>query len=305
MIVQAGPTIGADYPGMLLIVFAVLGLASVVYVALKFDRRAPAIALLLGLGMLFTLVGYQRSAKQSALIAEESAELAEREAEAEAMKLQQMYEELSRPRIKLDADDAEEPSGKKSQTNERTEDAANEDSTTEAKRPGWVDQPAQRVGNVFRKVVVSDPYDSIEACHRGLQDHQLRDAINERIDELAPNRYRPALEKLGLGPDFMWRDLCSVEWVETLDVSFGEMKRVYALLEFDAAVDRQIAKAYRDYERQFRINEVGGVAGIGLGSLALLFGLLKVDTWTKGYYTKRLFFGVPAVIIAVVALLIS
>ncbi len=302
---QASPTLGADYPAMLLIVFAVLGLASVVYVALKFDRRAPAIALLLGIGVLFTLVGYRRSATKSALIAEKRAELAVIEAEAEAIKLQQMYEELSRPRIKLDADDAEEPSGKQPQRPENAADATKEDSETEPQRPDWVDQPAKRVGNVFRKVVVSDPYDTVEACHRGLQDHQLREAINERIDEIAPNRYRPALEKLGLGPDFMWRELCSVEWVETLDVSFGEMKRVHALLEFDAAIDRQITKAYRDYEKHFRINEVGSYAGIGLGSLAVLFGLLKLDTWTKGYYTKRLFFGVPAVIIAVVALLIS
>ena len=32
------------------------------------------------------------------------------------------------------------------------------------------------------------------------------------------------------------------------------------------------------------------------------YGLLKVDTWTKGYYTKRLFLGVPAAIIGFVAL---
>jgi hypothetical protein len=31
--------------------------------------------------------------------------------------------------------------------------------------------------------------------------------------------------------------------------------------------------------------------------LTLVWGLLKIDTATKGYYTKRLFLGVPAAII--------
>ena len=103
----------------------------------------------------------------------------------------------------------------------------------------------------------------------------------------------------------MWRDICQNHWVETLELGVGDMKRVYGLVEFNAAADRQLTKAYQDYERQFRVREVGGIAGIGLGSLALLFGLLKVDTWTKGYYTKRLFFGVPAVIIGFLFMLFA
>ena len=48
---------------------------------------------------------------------------------------------------------------------------------------------------------------------------------------------------------------------------------------------------------------VGAGAGSVLGLIGLVFGLLKVDTWTKGYYTKRLFLGVPAAIIGLLALL--
>jgi len=43
----------------------------------------------------------------------------------------------------------------------------------------------------------------------------------------------------------------------------------------------------------------GGV----LGLLGLVFGLLKVDTWTRGYYSKPLFLGVPAAIIGLGTLL--
>jgi hypothetical protein len=48
---------------------------------------------------------------------------------------------------------------------------------------------------------------------------------------------------------------------------------------------------------------VGAGAGSILGLLGLIYGLLKVDTWTRGYYTKRLFLGVPAAIIGLLALL--
>jgi hypothetical protein len=44
-------------------------------------------------------------------------------------------------------------------------------------------------------------------------------------------------------------------------------------------------------------------ATLVVGGLALAYGLLKVDTWTRGYYSKRLFVGVPAAIIGVVWLL--
>jgi hypothetical protein len=47
---------------------------------------------------------------------------------------------------------------------------------------------------------------------------------------------------------------------------------------------------------------VGATSVIGL--LGFVFGLLKIDTWTKGYYTKRLFIGVPAMIIGGFMLLV-
>ena len=45
-----------------------------------------------------------------------------------------------------------------------------------------------------------------------------------------------------------------------------------------------------------------GAAMVAVGLLGMVYGMLKVDTWTKGYYTKRLFLGVPAAIIGLVTL---
>jgi hypothetical protein len=48
---------------------------------------------------------------------------------------------------------------------------------------------------------------------------------------------------------------------------------------------------------------VGVGAASVLGLIGVAWGLLRVDTMTKGYYSKWLFIGVPAAIISVVALL--
>ncbi|MEM8946668.1 MAG: hypothetical protein AAGD11_15955 [Planctomycetota bacterium] len=213
---------------------------------------------------------------------------------------EKMWEHLNRSRIDL----SEEVPGKDDKADAR---AVKEKLAAHHadEHPHWVGKAHKPVGNVLRRVVISDPYATSDDCYQALEDGKLREEVNRRLDEFVTDRYRPSLERLGLGPSFIWREVCREVWVEQLDTSVGEMQRVHVLLEFDPSVDRQISRAYRDYERQFRIREVGGFAGLGIGSLALLFGLLKIDTWTKGYYTKRLFFGVPAVIIAITALIAS
>ena len=51
----------------------------------------------------------------------------------------------------------------------------------------------------------------------------------------------------------------------------------------------------------FKVVSTGAVLLLGL--LGGVFGLLKVDTWTKGYYTKRLFIGLPLAILGLFGLL--
>lgn len=291
MIAQAGPELGAHLSLTFVMLFAVLGIVTLIYLALRFDRWAPVV--LIGCGLLLSFVGVQRQRF--------TAQEAEHKVQAQAAELDSFLAEFHKPRIELSVSDS---STKESEREEKEENVLVEPEQS-SKRPAWVDQPATQVGNVYRRVIVSDPHETVEACFKTLQQNKLREALNERLDELAPNRYRPDLETLGLGPAVLWRDICQTHWVETLELGVGEMKRVYGLVEFNAAADRQLTKAYQDYERQFRVREVGGIAGIGLGSLALLFGLLKIDTWTKGYYTKRLFFGVPAVIIGFLFMLFA
>jgi hypothetical protein len=81
------------------------------------------------------------------------------------------------------------------------------------------------------------------------------------------------------------------------------MKKLYTLVEFTPAVDRELRARWDTYRRQERLTTVGIGAVSVLGLVGLAWGLLRVDTLTKGYYTKRLFVGVPAAIITVLLFL--
>lgn len=176
-------------------------------------------------------------------------------------------------------------------------------------KPDWVVTPPKQVGNVRKVVVTSGPFSTVDECQRFL-DMQMRDAVWNRMAYLSGSsltrRSGPAeLGDMGLGGDYIRRELCTDEFVDTLDSSVGEMKQAYALLEFNESQDAMLVDRARSYSRQQGLQGVSIIGGGLLASVAALFGLLKVDTWTRGYYTKRLFLGVPAAIITVLALLLA
>ena len=174
--------------------------------------------------------------------------------------------------------------------------------------PDWVLRPPGLVGNVRKVVVSAGPYKTLDECHRELE-RQMRDVVTQRVAELARAAaghyvYSPELDWLNIGTDYILRELCTEpEYIEDVDASFGPMKKAHLLLEFTAAQDAELLKRWKTFARRDRL----AIAGLGgafvVGCLALAFGLLKVDTWTRGYYSKRLFLGVPAAIIGVVWLL--
>jgi hypothetical protein len=109
------------------------------------------------------------------------------------------------------------------------------------------------------------------------------------------------LNRMGVGADYLRREVVakdpknneSREFVETVTRSFGPMKKLTMQIEFSPAVDRELARHWDAYYRQERFAMVGIGAASVLGLLTMVWGMLKVDTATKGYYTKRLFLGVP------------
>ena len=177
----------------------------------------------------------------------------------------------------------------------------------EAERPEWVVHPPKRVGNTYRRVVVSGPYSTVDECHQAIEE-KLRQAVYQRMaadgaDDLAYRGFTPAAyEGLGIGMDYIYEKICRDEYVENLDASFGPMVQVHLLLEFDPPIEQHLSDVWRQYQARHRLGIVAFLASAGLLLLGFIYGLLKVDTWTRGNYSKQLLLGVPVVIIGLTVL---
>jgi hypothetical protein len=191
----------------------------------------------------------------------------------------------------------------------------------ETRRPDWVKAGSKRVGEVQREVLITDEWSTERECQRAA-DIALLLATYEHIQRLVGNSYEQHLtdyrqlsensaeahfrlhemRSAGITVDYIRREIAKEEYLETTERSVGPMMKLYTLVDFSPSVDRELRNYWDSYRRQERLAAVGFGAGGILGLLGFAYGLLKVDTWTKGYYTKRLFLGVPAAIIGLMAL---
>lgn len=222
-----------------------------------------------------------------------------------------LWDKLTKSRIDLDADGdtvAEVQNDSDIDVlQEKSTDASG--ATAEGRQPPeWVKTPPKRVGNVIRQTVVSDPFVTVDECRAQLETQLLPEAVCRRIEELvAPQVGHEVavhdLLPLGIGIDYVLRDICTNEFTTAVDSSVGEMQKIYVLLEFDNSVDRQLREAWLRHERSSRMISLAQIGALALGGLAMAYGLLRVDTWTRGYYSRELLLGATAVIIAAGVLL--
>ncbi len=90
-----------------------------------------------------------------------------------------------------------------------------------------------------------------------------------------------SLARMGICVDYVRREIVakdpkdneSREYIETVERSFGPMKKLYVQIEFTPTVDRDLRRHADAYERQERFAMVGAGAGSILGFLA----------WSSGY----------------------
>ncbi len=185
--------------------------------------------------------------------------------------------------------------------------------------PAWINNSTKRVGDTWQELVVTDEYATPEECYREA-DRLLLLTTRQHLQTLigdgdgsyevarteystghnrdaATNAIAAELSKMGITIDYVRRKIAKKEWLATRDHDFGPMKKLYTLVEFSSPIDRELEQCWDAYHRQTRLAMVGVGAGSIVGLLGLAFALLKIDTLTKGYYTKRLFIGVPAAII--------
>lgn len=178
-------------------------------------------------------------------------------------------------------------------------------------RPVWVDErdSFKKVDGVFRRRVTGGPAGSIEECQQSLEV-----AIQQAVDAYVDALLEPgASSKLEIAPEYIEQRILKDTYQEKHDLesldpklvasetAAGAMLSLHGLLEFDAGVERDIRDAWRDYQVRGRLWAAGiSFAGV-LGVVGSMFGYLRLDTVTKGYYTGRLMLAAGAAILAVIA----
>lgn len=176
--------------------------------------------------------------------------------------------------------------------------------------PEWVEKAPSRVGDVYRVVVSSEPFSSVDECYAQLE-RRFPVEVERRLAKLVPENQRKLLEdhapeEFGISLDYIMRDICKQEYTQTKDFSVGDMKQVFVLMEFSPEVESHLLASWQSFLRQDRLVVIAKIAALVLASLAGVYGLLYVDTMTRGYYTNRLLVGASAAIIAIaVALFVS
>ncbi|HYO26142.1 MAG TPA: hypothetical protein VEQ85_14470, partial [Lacipirellulaceae bacterium] len=206
------------------------------------------------------------------------------------------------------ADAEDEPAQAHDGAHLSTPSAASADPQTGAatELPDWADQPTLVVGNVRRVTVEAGPYSTLRECTAELH-REIDRAVHERVKMLVyahlhRRAYVPELEWLPLEPDFALRECMTDHHVQHNETTMGRFMTCWALLEFTPEHDERLLAAWKAYARRDGIATTLVISLVVLSIVGGVWLLLKLDTWTRGYYSKRLFLGVPAVIIVLLLL---
>lgn len=169
-------------------------------------------------------------------------------------------------------------------------------------RPAWVDAPIGRVGQVYRARVSVGDYATLDECERNLPE-ALRQAVTHYVDRLiGAGAGGRTVARLPL--PYIHEHIIKEEWEEHREASFGEMVRLHALLEFDPGANTYLRDLHQHALEAERLKYTAVGAGGLFGLLATVFGYLKLDTLTRGYYTGRLRVAAVAILALVASLLV-
>jgi hypothetical protein len=248
--------------------------------------------------------GEEAVAAEVSLEAAEAPEAESAEAESAAVESEASESEESEVASDEHADEKTEATDE-TPTTELIEEPAAEETQAAVQIPRWINAAPSTVGDVYREVIQAGPWQDSAECHRYMGE-KFNEAIQNYLEEIAREELRsdqvslPSLASMGISMNWIRQNVVSSHpepFMLTTDSSVGPMKTLYTQLEIDANDETFLRDRWRQYARQGRIDAVVTGGSLVLGGIGLLFGLLKLDTWTKGFYTKRLFLGVPAAII--------
>lgn len=275
--------------GLMVVAAVVLAVLMLLYRVTRGSGAAVAWAILalLLLGGFFLVGSYPKRAVPVA-------EIAQRLATTREPSTEEMWSRITEARIPLDDEDASEVPPE----------------PQVPPRPEWVDKAPARVGDVYRVVVRSEPFSTVDECYEQLE-RRFPVEVQRYLATIVPPQQKQlvqshSLDEMGITLDYIMRQICQQEFTEPYDSSVGDMKRVHVLMEFSPDVEKHLRGNWQSLVRQDGLVVVAKIAALVLVILASVYALLQVDTWTRGYYSKRLLIGASAAIIAIaVALFVS
>jgi hypothetical protein len=164
-------------------------------------------------------------------------------------------------------------------------------------RPVWLDQPGGRDGDIYYETVMVERYATAAEAEDALAE-ELQARTRAYVD-----RYlgAGASKLFTVPPAYIHDRLVRDRYKETVESSVGPMVNAYAQLAFDHRARAQLQRMQRDAQIEHRLLEVAGGAAAVMLVLGAVFGYLKLDTLTRGYYTRRLQLAAGVVILTVAA----
>lgn len=216
--------------------------------------------------------------------------------------LEALWDKLTESKIQIEPDPDYTPDLSKDETRKRVAKQYGTEPNGEMP-PHWVLSPNKVVGGVYRQVVASDPFVTEAECRRQLESELLPNVVSNRLEQLLESKIHRKvrvenLVQYGIGMDFILSEICADEFTATVDSSVGPMKKIYVLMEFNSWVDGAIVAKWTRHESDTRLARFGKIAGLTLAGLASVWGLLRFDTYSRGYYSKQLLGGSVLAIIA-------
>jgi hypothetical protein len=222
--------------------------------------------------------------------------------------LEALWDKLTESKIQIEPDPDYTPDLSKEETRKKV---AKQYGTQENgdMPPHWVLSPNKVIGEVFRRTVDSDPFVTEAECRRQLEKELLPEVVSNRLEQLLPSRVHRQVQidnlaQYGIGLDFILREICVDEFTATIDTSVGPMKKVHVLMEFGQWEDNALISKWMQHESEIRLARFGKIAGLTLVGLAAAWGLLRFDTYSRGYYSKQLLGGSVLAIIALVVVML-
>ena len=164
--------------------------------------------------------------------------------------------------------------------------------------PAWIKDPPGLSGDVYYTTVTVGPWKSVAECEEELIP-KVKEAVGRYLENyLGEGASKTVNVSLPYIHDRIIRERYVEEFVSETP-SVNEMVNLHVRLAFDSRTRAELKRMYREAQVESRLLEVaGGVAAVLL-VLGAVFGYLKLDTMTRGFYTRRLQFASAVLILAV------